>query len=534
MIEMFYNGENPFEGISSVPLVSRQEQPIVYGERWGTQRSLTLNGMLTGISGDFESLISAQRQLAESFSKSFQDFVILDDGNVVYSGENCIVRDINFGQSKYVNFVPYTITLEHFPREQFSGTFGVINPTNEVSYEEGRDGFITISHKISAKGFNTDKNKSNALENAISYVKNLSGDATPVLPLFINVCTGIRPVLRNIAENTDRFGATYSITNTYIADPRNTGEEGIFRHSTEVDTDNIGGLVAVSLKGEIEGGKYQSLSSLRRKFSQVDVFSLVNEAYYDSTARTDLNPNYLSSGVEEDYQSRKLSFSVAFNNDSSPMTYFDYQVSTNTDSLTEVSSVSFNGTIRSRGDLKSRYARVLAFYENLNVLGYVSSAYNALNIGVPLNPVPISSGVTYNEFAGEIAVSLSFNNRDIPPVAGVEKFEFNVAVNPPVEKIVSKPLLYETENNKSYVVFDFGFARRGTVSVNGNALVSRGVSMSTVLPLIKQYVFSVGSRYGTATRRVLEAQNFKTDNASHSRSVSFSCSWSFEDEAFTV
>ena len=537
MITIFYNGTDAFSGISPTPLIERQEQMVSFGERWNIFETFTLNGVLTGTCGDFNALIFAQQTLLNRFSQDFQTLEIYQNGELLHSKPNAIIKNISFGESKYVGLLPYSLVVECYPSEFFSGYFGVTNPSNQVQYTENKDGTVSISHTVSAKGFNTTSGQSNALRNAQGYVNSLTGLSTTVLPQFISLCSGVIPCLRTISESINRLEATYSITESYVSDPTQSGA-GVLRYTTDYNSGIEDGISTVSVKGDLQGCRVDSITGLRARYQTFDVLGAAINAYNVSTNLIDLNPEYLSSGVEENPFAKKLSFDVLFNNDKTASVYFDYKTTVNTDSLKELSSINFDGTIRGRGDLKTRYQRVLQFYSGVNVWGYIYDAYTGYGLTNPLNPNPTSSGTTFNSFAGEININVTLDDRPIPP-SGLNKFDFTIAITPAIEQYSSKPLLVPEKdilllNNEGYVIFDLGYANRYIISINGAAQVSANTTLVQGINVIKTNLNGLSASYGAGLRKTLDSQSFTTGNAAASKAVSFNSSWSCEAAKFTI
>ena len=514
-VRIIYGGIDVFSGIAPIPFVSREEQMLAAGERWGVLQTLTLNGQLTGIlsgaSGQYEDIISKQKTLLSRFGKSFQPLVVVENGETIYSGDYNIVRGINFPESRYMGILPFTISVECYPQDLFSGYYGVLEPSHEVSYEETDDGLVNITHTISAQGFNT-SSTSNALDNAIGFVRGLTGLNSMCPAFFISGNILAKAMLQTSAETIDRLGAKYSVTETYVADP-NGSTSGVLRYSVNINSGIQNGVTSVSIDGSLAGGREMTLGQLRGDYASIDLYSLASGSYFAVVGGTDLNTGYLSSGVQENPNDVRLTFSAAFNNDIAPPTFLDYRLSCNTDSMTEITSVSFDGTIRGRGDLKSRWERVSGYYKNdLNVWGLVSSGYSGaggFGFTYPLNPVPRTSGVSFNSFAGTIGVNATFDNRNIPP-SGFSKFDYDISFSPGIRKYSATPLLngtVEGVQNSGYAIFDLGYWNRSVISINGSAILMTGTDMTleSGTVAIQNFLKSVISGYTNNNRRYLES-----------------------------
>lgn len=540
-VRIIYGGLDAFSGIAPIPFVSREEMMISVGERWGVLRTLTLNGQITGelsgASGQYEDVIAKQNTLLDRFRKSFQPFVITEAGETIYSGDYNIIKGISFGESKYVGILPFTLTVDCYPSDLFSGYYGVLEPSHEVSYEKTDDGLVNITHTISAKGFNTSSN-SDALDNAAGFVRSLTGQNSMCPAFFIEGNLLAKARLKSSAETIDRLAAKYSVTETYVADPSGF-TSGILRYVVNISSGIQNGVTTVSLEGSLDGGKDMTEEQLRADYLGINAYGLASGCYYSMVGASDLNTGYLSSGVQESPRDMKVSFSVAFNNDVAPLTFLDYRLSTNTDAMSEITSVSFDGTIKSRGDLKTRWERVSGYYANtLNVWGVVYSGYSGMGFAYPLNPVPTTSGVTFNSFAGTISVNASWNNRNIPP-SGFSKFDYDISFSPGVRKYSVTPYLDGTINgvrNSGYAIFDLGYWNRAVMNVNGSAVLMTGVDMSLASggAAIQDFLKSLISSYTNNNRRVLENFSITSGTNGVRPSFSFAASVSFGDTEFTI
>tara|TARA_B100000676_G_scaffold63045_1_gene62459 strand:- start:47997 stop:50114 length:2118 start_codon:yes stop_codon:yes gene_type:complete len=170
------------EGFST-PYVSRSDQILSYGNRWGQGTSYNLNGQITGYS--FSDIIEKQGMLITGFQRDFKSLDITEDGQSVagFPISNCKINNISFNTSKYIPVIDYDISIDAYDEGLFSGSFGVTEPSDQVNISEGEDGAITLTHDISARGFTTDGKT--AIENAKDFVHSNTGWNEQVFPKFI-------------------------------------------------------------------------------------------------------------------------------------------------------------------------------------------------------------------------------------------------------------------------------------------------------------------------------------------------------------
>ena len=535
-----YNGSDPFAGISNVPLVSRQISYVMAGERLCAVDSITLNGVLTGACIGFSGYELSQRKLISGFKNDFKVFEIVEDSGVIYSRPYSVVKGITFGQSAYVGLIPYTINIECHPEEYYSddGYFGVLQPSNQINFDEGLDGTVTITRTISAKGVNTNDTNNNALQNAKNFVYSLTGSSIGVLPNFIAGYGNVTPCLKSVSEQVNRMTAEHSFVEVYRGDLL-APSSGITRFSTTYSSGIQDGFSNVSIKGSIEGCKGMPLSVMRSVYQGMDIYGMAVKSYQSITSLTDLNPDYLASGVSENSNIPSLEFSVDFNNDLAPAIYVEYDTKLDTDYLTDISTYSYDAKIKSRGPLKLRWARVSGYASTFDVLSNAITGYNNYGLAYPINPYPISSGSSSNSFLGEVSFSLSLNNKNVPP-SGLRKFEYNVDVTPAINKYSMQPLLVYSPSGSGYAVFDLNYSNREVMSINGTAITNDDTDVAAGVAIVRSQLNSLRAGYLSSGIRsgirltILDSRNISTGLYGRSKSISFKASWSYENGPLAI
>ena len=115
----------------------------------------------------------------------------------IYEKSGINITSISFEESAYNGMLNYTITLN-----SSTMTGNVINPVNQYNFTENKDKTISLSRSLSAQGINTAKypSKSNALENAITFVTQNTGLATMPTVKFISGDIG-NFYLQNMGNN---------------------------------------------------------------------------------------------------------------------------------------------------------------------------------------------------------------------------------------------------------------------------------------------------------------------------------------------
>jgi hypothetical protein len=127
-------------------------------------------------------------QFVASAADSFliKDIVVTDLDRQSVAGfpaKNCRVNNITFEGGNYSTLVDYSIAIDSYDETLFSGTYGVIEPSDTISIQENSMGQISLSHDISARGFATDDKS--AIQNAKDFVHSNTGWNEQIFPKFI-------------------------------------------------------------------------------------------------------------------------------------------------------------------------------------------------------------------------------------------------------------------------------------------------------------------------------------------------------------
>lgn len=510
-------GDYSFNNLPT-PFVSRNEDFIREGNRWGSTETFTLNGVITGCRT--ADILNLQKQIVSGFAQNFQTFQIIEDSVSLISKENIKVESISFPEGKYAKLQDYSITLSHWPQDLFEGFYGVTSPVDSVKYSEADDGTISINRIVSCKGFNTHPTVNNALDNAKAFVDTRTGFNNVALPHFI-CYNGFEPSLTEFQEEINRVQGLYSVSESYVLDKYATGK-GIIKYAITVDS-GISQFNTATIQGTVEGFQDDTLEGARNRYKNFDLFGAVAESYEGAIGWLDINPEPFSSGIEESPAKNAITFNVTYNNDNSPFTIIEYTNQVN-ESVGKF-QVSLNGSISARGDIGARQSRVweafsgISFYQ-LAFDGYYDFLGRPASVNT-LNPKPISSGVSYDEFQGIINFNMTFDDSDIPP-SGINKLESTISLTPSLHKITNIPLF---DRAGVYSVIDLNLKRRalgeitlrGEYDNHGNRAVANNALRSRMNFLVSTYI-------GTSDLK-MESYNFETGN---SLSFSLSCQWSLE------
>lgn len=532
MTTIVYDNVNPFLGLSPTPLVGRQVEMLQFGDRWGEIETFSLKGQITGYCPSFEDLVAKQTALIAKFSKDFQTLQLKDGNSVVFERPFVKVSNISFDQSNYAYSIPYSITLQAYPEAYFEGTFGITDPKDEFVFSEAKDGVLTISHNVSAKGFNTSAGQTNALDNARAWVQSKTGFSSQILPVFINY-SGATPCLVTQSETIDRLSATHELRETFTTDLLLNGY-GLLRFTVDYSYGYEDGISRVEVKGDIVGCKNGTMEQLRARYAAFDAYKEAQTQFRKITGRSDLNPVPISKGVSEDETHVRLGFSYVFTDDDAPATHFDYRVNFQYDFETDSIVASIEGTVKSNVELSIRWATVQAYANQINLYSLILPFYNdyAASIGAnyPLNPRPRSTSRTENRYAYQISLAASWDNALIPPV-GLSEWDYTIQFQPALHQYSATPCM---DGEGRYVVFDLGFNSRAKLSIRGLGIGSSDSTKSHTVAALKTACFALQHEYLHGIRKSLDGQSITETNVAFDLSANVSANYSSEDSPFTL
>ena len=521
MATYLYYSNNQIVSGQATPFVGRQDNFLRFGERWADQTSFSLHGQLTGCT--FNDLKLAQDNLIKIFNKDFQTFEIIENGSGIFKADFTTVQSISFPSNSYGGAIlDYTVNLNCYKENLFSGSYGVLDPIDEWSYEESPDYTVSLTHNVSAKGFNTSSTSANGLINARNFVNSRTGNNSSIAPAFISPRQGtLAFCLKSIREKIDRFNGIYSINESYVADSY-YGTNGLLRYSTNFDCNSVQGIAKIDIEGSIEGcGRSVTMDSIRTRYSGLSLYQLAYAAFTGAGATGLLNTGFLSNAVVEDPFNKKINFKATYDNNPDPLVYLNYTLGFDLNE-NDITTVTFQGVIKSRGDISSRWTQVLAYYNTLNPYGYAASAYgNFVTQPYSLNISPINESVSFNELDAEITVSVSWDDKTLPPAPFKElTYSLNFKLSTP--KIGVTPLNSICADSSQYYLANLKIQERGTFSVEGNGLVCPPNPVSQGVSYAKGLANSLGAAYTSASDTFVEINETSVSD----RNISFKYGWS--------
>jgi hypothetical protein len=543
-VEIKYNNKRvPVSGFGPTPYLSLSDEVINYGNRWGIAHRITLNGVITGV--DYSALYTAQTGLVDIFASSYKTLIVYEgpDGatgyyggtngsagsagsagsSALYSGaysfSGCSVERVVFDNAPYNKVVPYTVELVSYPSGltgYFSGTYGVLNPRDEIRISEGQDGFGTINHSVAASAFVT-TSIDNAINNAKNYVYSRTGISNIVnLPQASGIDTSgvFTPVLVSISENLDRLALNYSVEEVYsfklftgdteANNGYNFNNYYLTSYSTSLSSGAGDDFVTATIQGEIKAGITGStgdalVTELVSQLSGLNPYAVISGKYGEPNGfKFCKDPIQIS--LSEDLKSRKISFNASYDNLEFYTSvndkfvyggcYLDAQIEHSLDNLSNISTIQVRGEIKARGSSTRRYNDTLNYLEKLVTAGssgsepriydFVNDYYVSYFGASPLfslNATPVSMEINANPQLGTISINAAFDNKD--RFLGLAVSDYSIDYSP-----YNTLYSYESSCNDSlkHLVVDMNVKRREKLSLN-TTVASYGAQSSEILLL---------------------------------------------------
>jgi len=510
-ISILYGGSDVFNGLAGtqpIPYVTRAQQPIRYGDHWGQLSTISINGQITGNATE---LFTNKDAIVGAFKKDYQAFLV-KDGNDKILDITGVVKSINFGDHKHYGLLDYSIEIEAYEQDLFSGQWGILNPADQISYTDNEEGHIDITHTSSAKGFHTgdsNYNQSNALKNAKDFVfSRRNGWASRAKPIFASGeadFSSVTPMLINSNESIDRFEGTYELTDTYRFSK--TGLNPVIStQSVSVESGIETEAITVTVNGEILAGKSGTLDIVRSHLKDINMFNVASNSLPDNIELYSIPINL---DIKENPQANSLTYSASYDNIAIFGTgefgendtavdrnaYFDYTVSFNTDEISEITTATINGTVKGRGGIIHRRKNVENYYHNVmqsgtndklsdflcKAAGTVYSDFVTGSNGLvnhQLNPTPKSMNVKSGNVDAQIEISAEFNDEDFLEGFSDVSYSINTKASMPIRTISSSARFKE---NGHYMIGSTEIASREETSITANMTYDREYYSTNVI-----------------------------------------------------
>jgi len=407
--KVFYNNIQ----VTGEPFVSRSLQPVDYGNRWGMTETITLNGIVSGV---YKPLVGypghseVQGQSAETgptglahfvadiFKANFKPLQVKEGNTVYYDWPSAVVDSIDFEESKWSIGAPVKYTVKLKAHDLFhtnNSNWFVLDPSDSYSFNENEDGSVTVTHKVSAKGIKT--GSLSPFDQARRFVDQYVGvdhfEATWLgNPYFI---TNRKPTLLSKSENVNRLEGTYSVTENYKYykdsaisctqcednewqnDAEGFSNEDACRvhYGCSLSTPHLKSVKisqsknaaddfnAINYEVEYKAGQDDS-SAIANLRTIVNTETKNTHRTYEKDIAYELLGNANNHGkvyqtsisLQEDDEANKISVKATYHTGDTFIgnPYFDYKVDFSKDEVTDISSYSINGELKSFGSRETK------------------------------------------------------------------------------------------------------------------------------------------------------------------------------------
>lgn len=556
--KIYYDGVD-IVGTQPVPFFGLSQDMITHGKRHGQRSNISLEGQLTG--NNHNSIMNDIESLVLKFSENFKDLKITEEGSDVLTFSNCKVESINFSDSTLSQLVEYSISLSCY--NNFSGTFGVLNPKESVSFSENDDGTVNLTHDISAEGFKTGGGTSNAFENAKNYVLNLTGwnPTMSITPAFINGGNDVYPVLISTTESIDRLAATYSVSESYVFETGLNSYRPITNYSVSKETSMEDEVSTVSININGRAGKNLSVdwstyfgAASNPGGTGVNLYEIAT----GNSNTTDLLTQPVEFTIEQDDSSNTCSVRATYDNNqlfTGGNVHIDPTVSLETNDVNGITTVSINTNLIARGTYLDKKANIKTFLDGLKssngVVDYLHNLANEVYTEIhgntfPLNAEALSFSESTNDFTNETSISASFDNSDRFTYSGqTYDIGYTISVTPSIKQYHPNP---SYNQNGYYIIYDPNIMNREKISFNlelnysDDATLARDVTARPLnnnqyspflnshflsLPIANSLLEKLGS--GWLADKTTTTLDSETSNVNeHSRTLSVNQSYSQE------
>jgi hypothetical protein len=473
-VKVLYNGVNVFSGICPSPFLFFEKEYIEYGSSWGSKYNFTIEGQITGRLGpqSYFDIEDKKNRLISGFLQDNLPLSIIEDGVNIFNSDICSVQSISFDESKYYALLPFSITASCYDSGSFADNYGVLNPTDSWDFSEEKDGTVSVTHSVSAAGFNSSGVK--AINNAKKWVNSRTGVSNKVETFKIKNISGSCFVLDSISERIDRFNGSYSIEEKYKADLfSGMCGPGILRYSIDVSKNFEDGITQVNIDGSAIGKNQvglPDLADLRNRVLSYNFFSDASEAADKTTGSKSLNAVPFSRKITENENASEVSFSFSYDDNPIPpgVAKCVYKATFSEDLIKNIIDVKLDAKITcDRGDISVRWDAVNDYYKKVfNPYSLAVANYTKAGYSKGFSDLPVSENINFDKFNAVISYSASWSDRYLPCSQTLVAISETVSITPSLYIYTAQPSL---QQNGVYNIQNIGSATRTSVSISIDA-----------------------------------------------------------------
>ncbi len=494
MTTIFYNGQNAFTDAIATPLVSVSNSYSYINSSLARLRTITLRGKIKKDEclGGFQDLYEKQTSLIQKFSKNFSRFEIIEDSVTIFRHDHAIVRTVTFDENSYAYMLSFEVVIDCYDYSYANN--GILNPSDEISFQIPEDGTETISRSLACQAINTD---TAAIDNAKSF---LIGRAN-TLPVGINS----NACLTSRTERVNRLTGEVSIILTYINDPNNrqgAGNRGVISYAFDISQDQD--KIQVGVSGNISGGMDAPPTALRNAFNNINWYSLCAIEYNSVFNDGDLSDAPIQFSVTEDFSNNSISFNIAFDNISNKEAYIIDTVSISNDYITGLKCITVRlDFLIDFGCRSERWRKVQELFANTDPQEIVEEKWATYGSG-PLPSVAKSKSISYDEANSTISSSLTYCSDNSEDCGCLEDFSYSLNFTPPIDKFSASQSL---NGEGCYFVQDLGYQNRFRFQINGKYLPSRCCTKEEAERQLLSRINYLTSYYFPASDKIIELKS---------------------------
>lgn len=539
MAKILYNDYNPFDGISTLPLVERSSTQTYKNSLDGTVTRITLHGRLrfddlcniredildsngyrTGaytarvFSDRLEAFLYARDRIVSTFLNNFKSLKIYDnDDNLVYTGQYCLVRDIVFDEDRYYNLVPYTISLDVVEGDYAS--VGIMDPNEVFVYDNNGNSSGTLTHTVSCKGFNTNIS---AVENASNFITTKKGNF-PNLSLF---STPWYYFLKSSKTSINRFTGECSLEEVVFYSHDNS--PALFVESVisyVVDIKQSDKKVSIAISGKMSGGQEGVFSNIRSEFVAVDWYAIAAAEYAEFGS--DLSTKPVEFSIKEDELKNEISFVITYSNEVFSGPYLIDSTTINRNNEDNSICIKFRGIIKSDYGCKDqRITDIQNYYASLDIESIVAGKYaEYVSPAIQLNSKTKSRSFSESRSEPSIVFEVVYCNLKGEKCGCLDSFDYTLSFKPAIPLYSSNPSI---EGLGCYYVQDLNINRRSSFSISGTAQTSDCCTYEQAVEDIRGKINQILAENYTPAERVMDSYNITKNK--NGKTIAFDVSWS--------
>jgi hypothetical protein len=453
-------GADPFVGVS--------DDQILVGGRFKTLKRITVQGKIIPDSPSCPNSSTVTSKIKSLIDNLKNDFRSLTAGGFNLSIARCESIDVN--QSNFFAGADFTVNFIGYPSGLSAFGFDVLDPIDNKQITENRDGTISLTRSISARGICTNANP-NAITNARSFIQSLNPVTSPPSVFFTiaqltNPGQSLSP--RRVVETINRMEGTVNLDIEYVYRSTVPNNSIILSYTVDVSYDDKSGIYSLSLSGNLTGVLNTTKIDLQQALSRLNIFNIARSKFVELTGKTYLNPQPEQFSIEEDNLNNSITFNYTYISDP-----FDVKTSIGYnfayDRVRDIATVVLNGTLTARGSQKSKKEKLELALSRLNFFALASSFFLQQGQNLqPLNPNPVNQSITYDKFdttINQIQFNVEFSNQYPLVDPEILKFDYTLSATPSID--VYTPIQFLNGGNGA---FKLNFFKRGSISIQGSAL----------------------------------------------------------------